>query len=140
MWMRVALVLLLALDPTFIANTVETLGATIRREYFDVDLRSNGGGSPSTVALLASYLLESGLPLWDIAHRPPESPDHYATVTVSSHDVKRPVYVLPRRRPFPPAKGSPSSCRNAVARRLSARSPPVRPTRAGRTASTRGSA
>jgi C-terminal processing protease CtpA/Prc len=227
MWMRVALVLLLALDPAFITNTVDTLGATIRREYFDaaagarvdetlrrsladgrytgapddaalaamvtrdlyaathdkhlvlqalrdvpaerersssqadqsravavrrsnagvrrieilpgnvgyleltsffrpeeasdaiaaamqtlthadaliLDMRSNGGGSPSTVALLASYLLEPGLPLWDIAHRPPESPDHYATVTVSSHDVKRPVYVLTASQTFSGGEG-----------------------------------
>jgi C-terminal processing protease CtpA/Prc/Arc/MetJ family transcription regulator len=227
MWMRAALVLLLALDPAFVTNTVESLGATIRREYFDaavgarvdemlrrsladgrysaapddaalaamvtrdlyaathdkhlvlqalrdvpaerersasqadasravtvrrsnagvrrieilagnvgcleltnffrpeeasdaiaaamqtlahadaliLDLRSNGGGSPSTVALLASYLLEPGLPLWDIAHRPPESPDHYATVTVSRHDVTRPVYVLTSSQTFSGGEG-----------------------------------
>jgi retinol-binding protein 3 len=227
MWMRVALLLLLALDPAFITNTVETLAATIRREYFDaavgarvdetlrrslaggryagapddaalaamvtrdlyaathdkhlvlqalrdvpaerersssqadesravtvrranagvrrieimagnvgyleltsffrpeeaseaiaaamqtltradaliLDLRSNGGGSPSTVALLASYLLEPALPLWDIAHRPPESPDHYATVTVSPHDVNRPVYVLTSSQTFSGGEG-----------------------------------
>lgn len=70
-----------------------------------LDMRLNGGGSPATVALLASYLLEPGLPLWDIAHRPPEPPDHYATVTVSSHDAKRPVYVLTASQTFSGGEG-----------------------------------
>src|SRR3954462_2308890 len=70
-----------------------------------LDMRSNGGGSPSTGALLASYLLEPGLPLWDIAHRAPEPPDHYATVTVAHHDVKRPVYVLTSSQTFSGGEG-----------------------------------
>jgi retinol-binding protein 3 len=70
-----------------------------------LDMRSNSGGSPSTVALLVSYLLEPGLPLWDIAHRPPEPPDHYATVTVAHHDVQRPVYVLTSSQTFSGGEG-----------------------------------
>lgn len=70
-----------------------------------LDMRANGGGSPYTVALLASYLLEPGVPIWDIVHRPPESPDHYATVTVASHDVRRPVYVLTSAKTFSGGEG-----------------------------------
>jgi len=71
------------------------------------DMRANGGGSPWTVALLVSYLLEPGVPLWDIVHRAPLEPDHYATVTVSSHDTKRPVYVLTSANTFSGGEGFP---------------------------------
>src|SRR5471032_65917 len=71
------------------------------------DMRANGGGSPWTVALLVSYLLEPGVPLWDITHRAPAEPDHYATVTVPSHDVERPVYVLTSANTFSGGEGFP---------------------------------
>jgi retinol-binding protein 3 len=51
------------------------------------------------------YLLGAGLPLWDIAHRPPEAPEHYATVTVSRHDATRPVYVLTSSQTFSGGEG-----------------------------------
>ena len=45
-----------------------------------LDMRMNSGGSPGTVALLISYLLDApSLPLFDIVHRAPEPVDHYAT-------------------------------------------------------------
>ena len=35
-----------------------------------VDMRANGGGSPDTVALFISYLIEgTGQPLFEIVHR-----------------------------------------------------------------------
>ena len=70
-----------------------------------LDLRTNGGGSPHTVGLLASYLLEPGVPLYDIVHRPPDGPDHYATVTVEASDVKRPIYVLTSAATFSGGEG-----------------------------------
>ena len=200
--MRAILLLLLALDPAFVKATVESLGATISKEYFDpavgrdvdaalrrsladgryagagddqalaslitrdlyaatrdkhlvmqalrdvpaerersagnvgylemttffrpeeagdaiatamrmlahadaliLDMRPNGGGSPDTVARLASYLLEPGVPLWEIAHRPPDGPDHYATVIVPTPDVTRPVYVLTSPATFSGGEG-----------------------------------
>src|SRR4051812_9277844 len=227
MWMRVALVLLLALDPAFITNTVDTLGATIRREYFDaaagarvdetlrrsladgryagapddaalaamvtrdlyaathdkhlvlqalrdvpaererslaqadesravtvrrsnagvrrieilagnvgyleltsffrpeeasdaiaaamqtlahadaliLDMRSNGGGSPSTVALLVSYLLEPGLPLWEIPPPAPEPPDPYAPGTAAPPAVNGPGTGLTSSQTFSGGEG-----------------------------------
>lgn len=70
-----------------------------------IDMRPNGGGSPYTVGLLASYLLEPGVPLYDIVHHPPEGPDHYATVTVPTPDLKRPVYVLTSAATFSGGEG-----------------------------------
>ena len=103
-----------------------------------IDMRVNSGGSPGTSALLVSYLLDPpGLPLFDIVHRAPLPPDHYATETVPAggSDLTHPVFVLTRgqHRSRPP-KGSRSCCRSDIARRSSARSPPARPTRGGRTA------
>jgi C-terminal processing protease CtpA/Prc len=72
-----------------------------------VDMRENTGGSPGTVALLISYLLEPDVPLWDIVHRAPETPDHYTTEPgpLADRDVKRPVYVLTSLRTFSAGEG-----------------------------------
>jgi C-terminal processing protease CtpA/Prc len=72
-----------------------------------IDMRANTGGSPGTVALLASYLFEPALPLWDIVHRAPEPADHYATEAgpLAERDVKRPVYVLTSARTFSAGEG-----------------------------------
>ena len=85
-----------------IATAMKTLS---HADALIVDMRSNGGGSPWTVALLVSYVLEPGVPLYDIVHRAPDEPDHYATVTVASRDVKRPVYVLTSTRTFSGGEG-----------------------------------
>jgi C-terminal processing protease CtpA/Prc len=85
-----------------IATAMRTLSLA---DALILDMRANGGGSPWTVAMLVSYLLEPGVPLWDIAHRAPLEPDHYATVTVSSHDVKRPMYVLTSANTFSGGEG-----------------------------------
>jgi retinol-binding protein 3 len=75
-----------------------------------VDMRANGGGSPGTVALFISYLLDApGVPLFDILHRAPLPPDHYATEMTppADRDAKRPVYVLTSANSFSAAEGLP---------------------------------
>jgi hypothetical protein len=72
-----------------------------------LDMRANTGGSPGTVGLLLGYLLEPGVPLFDIVHREPLPPDHYATESapVPERDVKRPVFVLTAKETFSAAEG-----------------------------------
>jgi retinol-binding protein 3 len=75
-----------------------------------VDMRANSGGSPGTVALFISYLLDApDLPLFDILHRSPLPPDHYATEMTqpADRDAKRPVYVLTSANSFSAAEGLP---------------------------------
>jgi C-terminal processing protease CtpA/Prc len=71
------------------------------------DMRANTGGSPGTVALLLSYLLEPGLPLYDIFHREPLPPDHYATTSapLPERDLKRAVFVLTAKETFSAGEG-----------------------------------
>jgi retinol-binding protein 3 len=72
-----------------------------------VDMRENSGGSPGTVALLASYLFDSpDLPLFVIVPRDAEAGDWYRTVTVPvEHDARRPVFVLTSGRTFSAGEG-----------------------------------
>jgi C-terminal processing protease CtpA/Prc len=73
-----------------------------------IDMRNNTGGSPSTVALLVSYMFnQPGLPLFDIVHRPPEPTDHYYTepTILPDSNSKRPVYVLTAARTFSAGEG-----------------------------------
>ena len=75
-----------------------------------VDMRFNSGGSPATVGLLVSYLIDPpGLLLFDIVHRAPLPTDHYATETVAPADrnVTRPVFVLTAATSFSGAEGFP---------------------------------
>jgi hypothetical protein len=60
-----------------------------------LDSRENAGGSPDTVALLASYFFDApGLPLMDIIPRSGEV-QHYLTQSeILDRDGKRPMYVL----------------------------------------------
>ncbi len=60
-----------------------------------LDMRDNGGGSPDTMALLASYCFDApGLPLADIIPRSGEV-QHYVTQSgIVDRDGTRPVYVL----------------------------------------------
>jgi hypothetical protein len=85
-----------------IAAAMQTLS---HADALILDMRSNGGGSPGTAALLISYLLGPGVPLFDIAHRAPTPPDHYATDAVPGPDVKRPVFVLTSARTFSAGEG-----------------------------------
>ena len=75
-----------------------------------IDMRNNSGGSPATVALLMSYLIEPpGLLLFDLVHRAPLPSDHYATESVPTADrnLTRPVFVLTAATSFSAAEGLP---------------------------------
>jgi C-terminal processing protease CtpA/Prc len=71
-------------------------------------MRNNGGGSPGTVALLISYLLDQpGLPLFEIVHRPPEPADRYTTESTppAERNAQRPVHVLTSSKTFSAGEG-----------------------------------
>jgi len=72
-----------------------------------LDLRDNGGGSPGTVALLLSYLLDAAArPLFDIVHRD-GSKDSYTTEATPppTRNAARPIYVLTSPRTFSAGEG-----------------------------------
>lgn len=74
-----------------------------------LDMRENGGGSPGTVTLLLSYLLDApNQPLFEITHRN-GTRDVYTTEPVppADRDATRPVYVLTSRRSFSGGEGLP---------------------------------
>lgn len=85
-----------------IAAAMQTLA---RADALILDMRNNSGGSPGTAALLISYLLGPGVPLFDVAHRAPATPDHYATEAVPAPDGQRPAYVLTSARTFSAGEG-----------------------------------
>jgi hypothetical protein len=72
-----------------------------------VDMRANGGGSPDTVALFISYLIEGiEQPLFEIVHRdgsktiyrtPEEAP--------ATRNARRPIYVLTSAKTFSGGEG-----------------------------------
>ena len=75
-----------------------------------IDMRNNSGGSPATVGLLMSYVIDPpGTPLFDVVHRAPLPADHYATETAPLLDrnVTRPVFVLTAANSFSAAEGLP---------------------------------
>lgn len=72
-----------------------------------VDLRENGGGSPGSVALFASFLFdEPGLPLFEVVGRSGER-SAYATEKepASGRDGARPVYALTAAGTFSAGEG-----------------------------------
>jgi C-terminal processing protease CtpA/Prc len=72
-----------------------------------LDLRDNGGGSPDTVALVASYFFdEQDKPLFEIAPRSGE-PRQYTTASdgVDDRNGKRAMYVLISARTFSGGEG-----------------------------------
>lgn len=72
-----------------------------------LDMRGNSGGSPETVALLISYLIEpAGALIFDIIRRD-QSKDEYRTTAVPAAlvNARRPVYVLTSRRTFSAGEG-----------------------------------
>jgi C-terminal processing protease CtpA/Prc len=72
-----------------------------------IDLRSNAGGSPDTVALVASYLFDMpGLPLFEIVP-PGGGGGRYATeaAVLAERNGRRPVYVLTAARTFSAGEG-----------------------------------
>ncbi len=72
-----------------------------------LDMRHNTGGSPDTVALLASYLFDAPqLPLFEIVARSGDS-RLYKTETseLAGRNESRPVYVLTAKRTFSAGEG-----------------------------------
>ncbi len=73
-----------------------------------IDVRNNGGGSPDTVVLLASYLFdESNLELFEIVPRSHGETRKYRTMDVPTmyRNAKRPVYVLTSHQTFSGGEG-----------------------------------
>jgi C-terminal processing protease CtpA/Prc len=70
-----------------------------------LDMRENTGGSPGTVALLVSYLLEPPeRALFEIVNRR-GTRETYSTEAVATRNSRRPVYVLTSRRSFSGGEG-----------------------------------
>lgn len=72
-----------------------------------VDMRTNAGGSPGTVSLIASHFFEPpGVPLFEIIHRYGPK-DSYSTAdpAVPNRDGARPLYVLTSARTFSAGEG-----------------------------------
>jgi C-terminal processing protease CtpA/Prc len=72
-----------------------------------IDVRANAGGSPDTVAFLASYLFDTpGLPLFEIVPRR-EGGGRYATETdvLPERNGQRPMYVLTAATTFSAGEG-----------------------------------
>ena len=72
-----------------------------------VDMRANGGGSPDTVALFISYLIEgTGQPLFEIVRRD-GSKEIYRTPeeAPATRNARRPIYVLTSARTFSAGEG-----------------------------------
>ncbi len=73
-----------------------------------LDLRGNGGGSPETVALVASYLFDTlELPLFEIVPRSADGGQTYRTEAGSlpDRDGRRPLYTLTSERTFSGGEG-----------------------------------
>jgi hypothetical protein len=72
-----------------------------------IDMRANGGGSPDTVALFISYLIEgAGQPLFEIVHRD-GSKEIYRTPeeAPATRNARRPIYVLTSSKTFSGGEG-----------------------------------
>jgi hypothetical protein len=75
-----------------------------------LDMRNNSGGSPDTVALLASYLFdEADLPLFSIIPRQQSEIRRYATAVTAApeRNGRRPTYVLTSKTTFSAGEGMP---------------------------------
>lgn len=75
-----------------------------RADALVIDMRENLGGSPDTVILLASHLLEPDLPLFEIVPRT-GTPTEFRTTETELRNDKRPVYILVSRRTFSAGEG-----------------------------------
>lgn len=73
-----------------------------------IDLRRNGGGEPSTVALLASYFTPPETHLTSIYNRAKDTTQQFWTVSHTNaprYDKNKKVYVLTSKRSFSAAEG-----------------------------------
>lgn len=83
------------------------MGVLQNADSLIIDMRENGGGSPGTVAILASYLFEqSNLPLFKIISRDSSS-RQYSTLSKPprSQNKSRPIFVLTSARTFSAGEG-----------------------------------
>ncbi|MBC8121058.1 MAG: S41 family peptidase [Gemmatimonadaceae bacterium] len=92
-------------DPGIAASTaVAAMNFLTNTEALIIDLRQNGGGSPEMVALLSSYLFDSGEPvhLNDIYHRPDNSTRQFWTLPYVPGRLylEKEVYILTSRGTF----------------------------------------
>jgi hypothetical protein len=89
------------------ASVAEAMATVRDAAALIFDMRQNGGGSPGTVALLASYLFEqSGLPLFEIVERSGRVARYVTEPTVlRESNGARPVYVLTSRQTFSGGEG-----------------------------------
>ena len=89
----------------------EAIGAAMRRlrsaSALIIDLRENGGGSPETVALVASYLFDAAdLALFDIVPREGNAKTYKTTpVDPSDRNASRPLFLLTSARTFSGGEG-----------------------------------
>ncbi len=89
-------------------DTLSAAMCTLR--YADaiiLDMRSNGGGSPETVVLLASYFFDAPqLPLFSVVGRSGESRQYLTEKTpLAERNESRPVYVLTSKHTFSAGEG-----------------------------------
>nr|WP_315468997.1 S41 family peptidase [uncultured Undibacterium sp.] len=73
-----------------------------------IDLRRNGGGEPSTVALLASYFTPADTHLTDIYHRAKDTTQQFWSVSHTNaprYDKNKKVYILTSKQTFSAAEG-----------------------------------
>jgi C-terminal processing protease CtpA/Prc len=104
------------LEMTFFLRAIEhrdALAAAMRvlepADALILDMRENGGGSPETVALLISYLLDRpATPLFDIVRRDGSKDSYRSEATpLPSRNARRPIYVLTSSRTFSAGEGLP---------------------------------
>jgi C-terminal processing protease CtpA/Prc len=77
-------------------------------EALIIDLRRNGGGEPSTVALLASYFTPPETHLTNIYHRAKDTTQQFwsaAYTNAPRYDQNKKVYILTSNRTFSAAEG-----------------------------------
>jgi hypothetical protein len=77
-----------------------------RTDALILDMRGNQGGSPDTMALLASYCFdEPGILLADVVPRSGETNRYATQAGISDRDGRRPVYVLVSARTWSAGEG-----------------------------------
>jgi hypothetical protein len=97
-------------DESVGATIASAMGFIANTDALIIDLRQNGGGEPSMVALLASYLFSGTVHLNDLAYRLEGSRDYDVTqvwtlpYVPGQRYVDKKVYILTSRRTFSAAE------------------------------------